>query len=316
MITKTELGELWEAIIPQKGQNVGRRADPSHPLDYFVTYDEQHNMQFMLLTEYKPSLPNSSQQLYVRGNRRVDGKYAICFSLEDDHLKDQYVSLCWDIMDSTYLEKNKSQGAKVAIKRFIMWQKLFAEARTKKLSDSEVKGLVGELAVLKEICMQRYDVETAISGWVGPVGADRDFEFEDMWIESKFVSLSMDKVKISSFDQLDVDRTGYLVLCRAEKTAATESGHVTLNGLIDSVLEILKKNENALVSFKNRLALARYDSGDERSEQPYIIHRFETYMVAGNDFPRIRRSEIHNAISDGEYQLSVPALSHWNKDII
>lgn len=92
MITKTELGKLWSAITPQPGQNVGRRADPQHPLDFFVSYDEKPNMQFMLLTEIEPALPNSSKQLYVRGNKRSDGKYAVCFSLEDYQLKDQYIS--------------------------------------------------------------------------------------------------------------------------------------------------------------------------------------------------------------------------------
>ena len=315
MITKTELSELWSAITPQQGQNIGRRADPNHPLDFFVTYDERPNMQFMLLTEFEPALPNSSEQLFVRGNKRSDGKFAVCFSLEDDHLKDQYVSLCWDIMDATYLSQDKKNGVQAAIKRFTMWQKLFAEAKTKKLSDAGIKGLIGELAVLKYVCTRKYSIATAISGWVGPVGADRDFEFVDTWFESKFVSLSTDKVKISSIDQLDIDRMGCLVLCRAEKTASTTSGHTTLNDLVNSIFEMAQIDENAVSTFKNRLALAGYDSSDERSNQPYVIHRFEIYKVDGNDFPRIRRSKIHNAISDGEYQLSIPALRQWSMDI-
>lgn len=315
MITKTELSELWSAITPQPGQNVGRRADPQHPLDFFVSYDEKPNMQFMLLTEFEPALPNSSKQLYVRGNRRTDGKYAVCFSLEDNRLKDQYVSLCWDIMDSTYLSLNKKAGVQAAIKRFTMWQKLFAEAKSKKLSETEIKGLIGELTVLKDICIKRYGVATAIAGWVGPVGADRDFEYEDTWFESKFVSLSMDKVSISSLDQLDVDSPGYLVLCRAEKTAETAIGHVTLNDLVASIEKMAASDENVLVSFKNRLALAGYDSSDERSNQSYLVHRFESYKVEGDGFPRIRRSDVHTAISDGDYHISIPALQQWSSEI-
>ena len=315
MITKTELYELWSAITPQPGQNVGRRADPQHPLDFFVSYDEKPNMQFMLLTEFEPTLPNSSKQLYVRGNRRTDGKYAVCFSLGDSHLKDQYVSLCWDIMDSTYLSPNKKAGVQAAIKRFIMWQKLFAEAKFKKMSETEIKGLIGELIVLKNICIQRYGVATAIAGWVGPVGADRDFEYEDAWFESKFVSLSMDKVSISSLDQLDADRSGYLVLCRAEKTAATAIDCMTLNDLVTSIERMALSDENALVSFKNRLSLVGYDSSDERSNQPYHVFRLEGYKVEGEKFPRIRRSEVHTAVSDGEYQLSIPALQQWRAQI-
>lgn len=315
MITKTELKNLWSAITPQLGQNVGRRADPQHPLDFFVTYDEKPNMQFMLLTEFEPTLPDSSEQLYVRGNKRSDGKYAVCFSLEDDELKDQYVSLCWDIMDSTYSCHSKKSGVQAAIKRFTMWQKLLAEAKSKKMSEAEIKGLIGELVVLKDICIKKYGVATAISGWVGPVGADRDFEFEDTWFESKFVSLSTDRVKISSLDQLDIHRKGYLILCRAEKTAATANRHTTLNKLVNYIVQLAQTDENASVSFKNRLALSGYNASDERSEQPYVIHRLEEYRVYGEDFPRIMRSKIHAAISEGEYQLSIPALQQWAADI-
>lgn len=314
MITKNELSRLWSEITPQQGQNVGRRADEQHPLDFFITYDEKPNKQLILLAEFQPTLPSSSKQIFVRGNKRSDGKYAICFSLEDDRLQEQYVSLCWDIMDCTFTIQNKKVGVQSAIKRFILWQKLFAEVKTKKLSESEVKGLIGELQVLKEICVKKYGIEKAVAGWVGPLGTDRDFEFEDTWFESKFVSLSMDKVKISSFDQLDTDMEGNLVLCRGEKTSNETLGYITLNTLVEEISTMARINENALVSFKNRLALTGYDSGNELVEQPYKVARLEMYSVENDDFPRIRRSNINGAIADGSYSLSIPALQPWKAE--
>ena len=315
MITKTELSKLWSQIVPQPGQNVGRRADPQHPLDFFITYDEKPNMQLMLLTDYQLALPNSSKQIFVRGNRRSDGRNAICFSLEDDRLKDQFVSLCWDILDCTFAIQNKKTAAQAAIQRFKTWQKLFAEAKTKKLSEAEVKGLIGEISVLKEICVPKYGLTNAVAGWVGPLGADRDFEYQDKWYESKFVSLSMDKVHISSLDQLDSDMGGCLVLCRMEKTAETAPGHITLNSLANSICEMAAADENVLVSIKNKLALSGYDADSELSQQPYMLHRFEAYRVDTVSFPRLRRSEVSDAVADAEYQLSIPALQQWREEL-
>ena len=107
MISRNELDNVWAMIIPQAGQSVGRRADPAHPLDFFVSYDENNNMQFMLISDYQPNLPDSSKQIQIRGNKRADGKYAMCFSLSDEKLRDQFVSLCWDIMDCTKNIQNK-----------------------------------------------------------------------------------------------------------------------------------------------------------------------------------------------------------------
>lgn len=47
MISMAELNAAWDAIIPMPGQSVGRRADENHPLDFFITYDENGNMQMM-----------------------------------------------------------------------------------------------------------------------------------------------------------------------------------------------------------------------------------------------------------------------------
>ena len=314
MITKTELEQLWSAIIPQAGQTVGRRADSAHPLDFFITYDESPNMQFMLLAEFQPALPKSSEQIYVRGNQREDGKYAICFSLADTSLTDQYISLCWDIMECTYHEKNNRQGIQSAIKRFILWQRLFAERHEKKLSETEIKGLIGELNILKKICIPKYGADSAISGWMGPTGSDRDFEYADAWYESKYLSLSMDKVQISSLDQLDTDAPGFLAISRAEKASPEAGNAITLNEIIDDILCMIGKDENTLVSFKNKLALYGYERNDDRSEQPYSIFDIELYAVNSNSFPRIRRSTVHNAVTEGNYKLSVPALSGWKVD--
>ncbi len=314
MITKTELLKIWSEISPILGQNVGRRADPQHPLDFFVTYDEKPNMQLMLLTDFQLSLPKSSKQIFVRGNTRTDGQNASCFSLEDSSLKDQFVSLCWDMMDCSFEIQDKKNAAKAAIKRFSMWQKLFAEAKTERMSEAKVKGLIGELSVLKEIIIPQYGIESGIAGWVGPLGADRDFEFEDLWYESKFVSLSMDKVKISSLDQLDTDSPGVLVLTRCEKTAETASDYVTLNNLVSDITKMIEAEENSVTVFNNRLSLAGFNAADELADQPYIFYRFEKYHIEDDKFPRVRRSALPEAISDGEYQLSIPALQQWKME--
>lgn len=317
MITKTSLDKMWSEIVPQKGQTIGRRADAKHPLDFFVTYDETSNMQLMLLSEFQYKLPLSSKQINVRGNRRKkDNKYAICFSLIDMQLRDQFISLCWDIMECTCSINDEKTGVQMAIRRFKMWQKLFAEANQTTLSELTVKGLIGELAVLKDICIPRYGIAKAISGWIGPMGADRDFEYDDYWLESKYVSFSADKVTISSLDQLDTDREGYLILCRTEKTSSNAVKHITLKQLVDEIAKILESDENTFVAYKNRLALLGYDAQDERVLQAYTAYKFEVYIVADETFPRIKRSKQNAAIVNCEYQLSIPALNQWSSQLV
>lgn len=308
MITKTELSNVWNQIAPIVGKNVGRRADASHPLDFFISYDESSHKQLMLLAEQTPALPKSSRQINVRDNIRADGKHAICFSLLDDKLSDQYVFLCWDLMDCTYEMNDKKAGIRAAIRRFGMWQKLFAEAQVSRISDERLKGLIGELLVLKKICLPKYGSK-AIGGWIGPLGADRDFEYADCWYESKYISLSRDEVQISSLDQLDIDVNGYLVLCRTEKTGDNAVNSFSVNSLVDEILLYLD-NEEAKTVFFSKLSLIGYQRSDDRVEEKYISRYIERYLVQSG-FPRLRRSEIAEEIVNGTYSLSIPALAPW-----
>lgn len=308
MISIIELNSAWDAISPQDGQNIGRRADTSHPLDFFVAYDENHNMQMILLSDHLPALPVSSEQILVRANHRKDGKYALCFSLTDGTLREQFVSLCWDIMNCTYSLQNKAQGIKMAIKRFCMWQKLFAELKNKKLSDAEIKGLIGELCALKHVVLKRHEAKSAVAGWIGPIGADRDFELQDIWYETKATSLSKDTVSISSLDQLDIDMVGRLLILRIEKASDNVPGSFTLNSLVNDIRSSLTDADRAV--FDGRLLSGKYDRSDPKADDAYLLHRIEIYDVT-DDFPRIRRSKITTAITNGTYNLSIPALQNW-----
>lgn len=312
MISMAELNAAWDAIVPVRGQSVGRRADENHPLDFFITYDENGAMQMILTADFLPSIPASSRQLSVRANTRHDGKNALCFSLADKSLREQFVSLCWDIMNCTSAITDKKRGTATAIKRFCLWQRLFAEGKSRQLSDAEIKGLIGELCALKQVVFANYTPNTALTGWVGPIGADRDFEMPTEWYEVKAVSLSKDTVSISSLDQLDTDAEGSLLVTRIEKASPNAPGCFTLNSLVNEIAAGLADLESRTI-FDARMASAKYDPADPRAEEPYVLHRIEVYRTDKN-FPRIRRSKVPVSISNAAYDLSIPGLQGWRQN--
>ena len=312
MISITELTISWNDITPVKGQTIGRVACLGHALDFHIAYDENLNMELVLFSDYVPMVPGSSQQILVRGNiRQSDGRHALCLSLTDQSLKEQFVFLCWDIMNFTYESKTEKAGVKAVVKRFCMWQRLFAQPRDKKMSDARIKGLIGELCALKEVVSKDYPQNEAISGWIGPLGADRDFELFDKWYETKAVSLSRDNVSISSLDQLDIDEDGNLLIVRVEKTSDNVQNKITLNGLVDEIRASIT-DDSIRTAFNARLLSIHYDDKDSRAEEPYVLHRIEKYNVTAG-FPRIRRSELPASISEGSYTLSIPAIQTWRQ---
>lgn len=313
MISMEMIKSIWSAISPQPGTPIARRADPAHPLDLFIGLDENSCMQLMLLTDVEADLPDSSQQVAVACNQRNDGQYAICFTLTNPALRDTFISLCWDIMESSRHASDKHIGTQMAIKRFSMWQILFAKGINSKMSELVVRGLIGELSVLKSFCIPAYGCARAITGWIGPLYADRDFEYTDKWLEVKTASRDKNRISISSFDQLDFDEPGELIICRLEKASASNPQIITLNSLVHTIEDLMHEDDYAMSLFHTRLALGGYKDSDESANNAYIIHSFEVYQVK-DDFPRVRQCQLPEAIVGGEYELSISAIQTWRAE--
>lgn len=311
-MTKIELLSLWNSINPQRQNNVGRRIDPAHPLSFFVSYDEDENMQIMLISSYLPKMPLSSKQIKVRANERADHKYAICFSLTDSTLKEMFISLCWDLVDCSYNSSDETTGVKKVINRFQKWQRLFEKERSEGMSQNQVKGLIGELLVLKDICIPKYGISKSIEGWMGPLYSDRDFTFSDLWYEVKTISLSKSTINITSLDQLDTSDDGFIVICRVERASESEDSF-TLNKLVEEIEQIIGSDQRTITIWENRLAFCGYKRDDEVSEEYYKFCKLDKYSV-NDSFPRLRRSQLQNAIIQGSYELSIPAIYDWKAD--
>lgn len=310
MVEITRLTENWFSVIPQVGKNISRRADPQHNLDFFIGYDETARMELTLISSKLPNLPVSSQHIMVRGNKRNDGRYALCFSLEDAGLSELFISLCWDIMESTFTIANEDEGVLRAIKRFRLWQSMLAQVNDSQLSEIAIRGLLGELAVLRDICIPKYGPNVAVSGWVGSLKADRDFEYSYEWYEVKATSLSNSEIVISSFDQLDVETPGYLVVCRIEKTSKFTPEATSLNLLVSEIRILISGNPEAILQFDTKLRVIGYSNNLDAYDQSYKIHGFEMFIVQ-EDFPRLRRSLLSESISGGSYSLNLAALQIW-----
>lgn len=77
MISMSELSDAWREIIPASGGKAWGAELTKIILWIFSSLMmKTRNMQMMLISEFLPTIPPSSQQISVRANFRHDGKYA------------------------------------------------------------------------------------------------------------------------------------------------------------------------------------------------------------------------------------------------
>ncbi len=302
--------EKWLGIQADGSSNAMIRGDSTHPLPFFIGYDQQKRLKFMLLSEFEPRSLGKSRSIDVAARQRQDNKWAICFMLAEGKLQEEFIYLCWDLFESSRIRRTSMDGVSFVLERFAKWQRLMELGYSGLLSLSEVKGLLGELIFLERYALGRYGAVVALQGWLGPDKADRDFVFSDLWYEIKTIDPSASEVSISSIEQLDTDKVGQLAVFYAEKTSPAESGSITLNAQVNLLRKLFRDHPSELMLLENKLASCGYI---DRAEYDQYVFSFRgnRFFEVNCSFPRLRRKEIHLAIQKVSYSISISAIVNW-----
>lgn len=308
MLKIEELIEKWNSI--EVIEEAFKRVDSTHPLDIYIGCDASGYKELLILTEAKPSKIMQSRSIIVDVGKRNDGKWTLCFKLNRKEHESVYINLCFDLIEASRTQTNKIKGVSFILNRFVKWQRLMEYGNEGLLSEIEKKGLIGELLFLEKYIDDGNEVLTAIDGWIGSEGADRDFVYSDKWYEIKAVDPSATIVHISSVEQLDINEFGELVISFIEKTSQAECNSFTLKNIVDSLRGKFAINIEALIRFDNKLLNVGYIDRNEYNEQHYVCRSVKRYIV-NDTFPRIKRSMLPHAVTNLSYELGINALHGW-----
>lgn len=308
MITNETLLLKWNSLT--YNANAFVRIDASHPLDWYIGYENINQKVLLLVTEYESETLPSSKSIQVSSGKRIDGNWVLSFKLIRSEQEDVFIRLCTDLIESSRYQSKNSSGLDFVINRYNQWARLMEIYKTGFLSESAQKGLVGELYYLKEVIEGGAPLSVAINGWLGPEKADQDFVFSDGWHEIKVVGLSSDMVSISSLEQFDSPQSGELVIYFLDKTANFDINGFTLYSLVNEIREYLKQSSDAFNNFNGKLLKIGYIDLPEYHKQFYKVGKVNKYKV-DSEFPKLVRETVPNQIVKAAYQLSIQAIEPW-----
>lgn len=145
-----------------------QRVDPEHPLDLYCGYDHMGRRSLVLLSSAKPSSLASSKVIEVCiGKRMTDGKRTLSFSLVDNTFRELFYQFCDDMIDASKSVKNPLSGPHFLCTRYLNWQEMLSTVDDNVLSESVIKGLVGEMLFLRDILIPKYGRELSLQAWMG-----------------------------------------------------------------------------------------------------------------------------------------------------
>lgn len=282
-----------------------QRIDSDYKVNIFLGYNDDGKMSMIITENGKEENIKSSKLIDVHLKRREDNKLALSFDLIDLAYAPMFTVFCKDMI--MVCEKaGKDLAISTALIRWKYWKEMFGKKRSQLLDKQEIKGLLGELLVLKNQMISQYGCKEAIKSWRGPLLGHKDFEIERTWFEVKTVNDGANQLVISSLEQLESDIDGHLVVVRLDETSENNETAINLNSLVVKIIDLIEDPE-IMEEFSIKLDNIGYTIDPEYDNYCYIFKGLDVYAV-NEKFPRLRRKDIFNAIGNVKYTILLTGI--------
>jgi Putative PD-(D/E)XK family member, (DUF4420) len=295
-----------------------KRIDASHPLDIYIGTDAQGRRILVLFSEQKVGEAQLFHGLEVSISQRADSRFVLCFTLTSRESSELFERVSHDLITAT---RNATPDQPERLwDQFCRWRRLFAEKNGGRLSESEVRGLIGELLVLSRLLTPQFGIAASLGGWTGPYGARHDFALSVAHFEVKTLLEPSDTVRISSPAQLEPPQDTALKLVTVHLSAAeADTTRIDLHSAVAEVSGLTGNDGALLRRFEDALSAVGYRTGDDYSGTGYRPAKIVVYSVTP-EFPRIRPVDIAAAITSVSWDLHLSMISgfiaeHTNIDI-
>lgn len=265
-----------------------RRINNNGQFDFFWVVVEEKMPALMLRLPNEPiSKPKLPELKNLLANFRIiSGRWAFVLVLKENSQAELFETLCRDIVESAEKASNLDEALSRAIQRTKRWHHLLRSGRLEGLSIEDQRGLIGELALLRELAMN-FGSEMAVEAWKGPSGAPKDFELIGCCIEVKTRrTAATPSISISSADQLADCDGGRLFLCVTNVESAIVPEGMTLHDYVALTEALFQEDCSMYTKWEDAIYSTGYDPLYKYDDRRWLIRSTTHYEVL-EGFPRI-----------------------------
>lgn len=297
--------EKFAAAEARRGNDGFTRIDDTHPADIFLGL-ENGERAVMVVCPLRPPEPPSLAAIGVEVGLRHDGRWALVLRLLRPELKALFNRLIEDL-DGAIRQQPENPGQTV-LARLARWQRLLSEGPLGLLADQELRGLCAELGFLLEEAVRVVGLRAAVTGWVGPRDAPKDFVLDCAEVEVKAVHQQPREYCISSLEQLtDAGKPLFLWACVVELGRVQEPDSRSVAALVDKLRAAMAIDPVASEELEIRLRLAGYEDRPEYALRVVTFGASTCYRVSPG-FPRFERPSAPPGVVSCQYCIQAAAV--------
>lgn len=258
--------QRWKELHSRPTEPVFQRVDESHILDFYLGRDICGEPLLLLLTDSKPPTFPMIQSIKISSAIRQDGRWVLILKLVYPELLRVFSHLCEDLVESSRYCEDIANGASFVLYRFLRWKRLLERGKQATLDELALRGLIGELLFMEQMCVLGHGLRESLEAWVGPSGSDQDFRFSNFWYEVKTIRPGSSSIKISSIEQLDADSEGKLVIVILDTANKIEPDSFTVIELIGRLRQAFSFDPAISLKFEDKLLDVGYIEQSEYSD--------------------------------------------------
>lgn len=288
----------------------GKRVDANGKYDFFWMNfgDDEPGLALKLPDDLDEITPLPKLRNIDLSYRTMNSKMLV-LRLRDNAQREVFEALCHNVVASAELADTLDAALARAIRRTRRWHFLLKGGRPEGLSVEEQRGLVGELAFLRQI-VESLGSAPAIESWKGPTGSSKDFEFPSVCIEIKARrGAAKPHVSISSVHQLADVESAQLFLRVFDVDSAIKPDGMNLHDHVRKTSTLFIDDDTAYEAWEDLIDAAGYDENDEYESRRWVLGAERTYEVVSG-FPRIP-TPVPEGVDHVSYSISLDACAEF-----
>jgi len=310
----TSIESLWSALDASGEIGGATRIDPDHGCDLYAALDAAGRPGLVLVSGARPPEPAPFEAVEVTVSQRADGRWSLGIWLRLATLRDEFARLCQELIDaSRSIAPAAAPG--FLLSQLLRWRRLLEAGSGTMLGPTELRGLVGELLVLRR-CLDHWPAAEVIAAWVGPLDAPQDLALPALRIEVKTIRPGARTTRMSSVDQLDVEDARLLLAVVTLATIGAGAPGLSPAGLVDEIRGQLERaaGAGAALDFDSRLAAGGYVD-QAGYEQPMFRAEAVRFFEVGEGFPRLRRADLPAGVAEASYDIELGPCAGFETEL-
>lgn len=238
----------------------------------------------------------------------------IVLELTDNTYNDLFNDLVVSLYQKVKNISDVSECSMLFIQTFHKWSEFFHDEKFDRLNKDIIKGLFGELFVLKSFVQKStsVNVNDVLNSWTGPYDQGHDFVFDNKDIEVKTKDVTKISIRISSEQQLD-----NLIGKRLELLVLSVDNDLVEGGSIADLVDDIRVLIINLLGDTSILLKAINQKGlTLKNIHDYDNFRFRPVKKALYDcliegFPKLIKDNLPKQISNVKYDINLSVLDDY-----